>query len=115
VPFNKRDMTAIEAIAASGGLDGRAADPTGVFVFRREPPEIAARVLGRADLVGPQRMVYLIDLTQPTGLFSAREFVIRDEDTIYITEAPFASWSRVLGLAAATVNLGGSVAAISGN
>ena len=36
VPFTKRDMSAIEAIAAAGGLDGRSADPTGVFIFRQE-------------------------------------------------------------------------------
>ena len=53
-------------------------------------------MLGRGDLVGPQRMAYLLDLTRPEGLFSAREFIIRDEDTVYITEAPFAAWSRVL-------------------
>jgi polysaccharide export outer membrane protein len=113
VRFTKRDMSALEALASVGGLDGRAADPTGVFVFRLESEEVARRVLGRTDLYGPQRMVYLIDLTRPEGLFSAREFIIRDEDTIYITEAPFAAWSRVLTVATSTVNLGGSVAAIS--
>ena len=71
----------------------------------QETPEVANRVLGRADLVGPQRMAYLLDLTRPEGLFSAREFVIRDEDTIYITEAPFASWTRVLAVATAAVSL----------
>ena len=112
VNFNKRDMSALEAIAAAGGLDGRAADPTGVFVFRTEPPEIAGRVLGRG-LGGPQQIAYVIDLTAPGGLFSARDFVIRDEDTIYITEAPFASWSRVLSVATTAVSLTGSAAAIS--
>ena len=61
VPFNKRDMSALEAIATVGGLDGRSADPTGVFVFRDEPAEVANRVLGRFDLVGPQRMAYLLE------------------------------------------------------
>ena len=107
MPFNKRDMSALEAIAAAGGLDGRSADPTGVFIFRQETSEVANRVLGRADLVGPQRMAYLLDLTRPEGLFSAREFVIRDEDTIYITEAPFASWSRVLAVATTDGQPGG--------
>ena len=92
-------MSALEAVAAAGGLDGRSADPTGIFIFRQEPAEVASRVLGRTDLVGPQRMAYLIDLTSAAGLFSAREFVIRDEDTIYVTEAPLASWSRVLAVA----------------
>ncbi len=109
VNFTERDMTAIEAIAAAGGLDGRAADPTGVFVFREERADIANRALGRADLSGPQRMAYLIDLTSPEGLFSARDFVIRDGDTVYVTEAPFAAWSRVLALAVTTVNFGSSV------
>ncbi len=113
VNFNKRDMSAVEAIAAAGGLDGRAADPTGVFVFRSEPAEIANRVLGRFDLVGDQYLAYVLDLTEASGLFSAREFIIRDEDTIYITEAPFASWSRVLSVATTAVSLTGSAAAIS--
>jgi len=112
VPFNKRELSAVEAIAAAGGLDGRSADPTGVFVFREERSEVANRVLGRADLVGPQRMAYVIDLTRPEGLFSAGEFIIRDEDTVYITEAPFAAWSRVLGVATATIGIAGSVSAI---
>ncbi|WP_438502754.1 polysaccharide biosynthesis/export family protein [Amaricoccus solimangrovi] len=109
VNFTQRDMSAIEAIAAAGGLDGRAADPTGVFIFREERSDIANRVLGRGDLVGAQRMAYLIDLTKPEGLFAARDFVVRDGDTIYMTEAPFAAWSRVLAVAVTAVNFTASV------
>ncbi len=112
VPFNKRELSAVEAIAAAGGLDGRSADPTGVFVFREERSEIANRVLGRNDLVGPQRMAYVLNMTRAEGLFAAGQFIIRDEDTVYITEAPFAAWSRVLGVATSTVGLAGSVSAI---
>ena len=115
VQFNKRDMSAVEAIAASGGLDGRAANPTGVFVFRDETPEITNRVLGRSDLVGPQRVAYLLDLTSPDGLFAARDFIVRDEDTIYITEAPLASWGRILTLAAASVAVARSIDVIATN
>ena len=99
VPFNKRDMSVLEAIATVGGLDGRAANPRGVFVFRDDSAEVANRVLGRNDLVGEQRMVYVLNLTEPDGMFSAREFRIRDEDTIYTTEAPFGTWARVLAIA----------------
>jgi polysaccharide export outer membrane protein len=58
-------------------------------------------------------MAYVLDLTKPDGMFSAREFIIRDEDTIYVTEAPFAAWTGVLGVAARAVTLTGSVAAIT--
>lgn len=113
VNFNKRDMSALEAIAAAGGLNGNSADPTGIFVFRSEPSSIANRVLGRNDLVGEQQIAYVLDLTKPDGLFSAREFIIRNEDTVYITEAPFAAWSQVLRTGATVVALAGSVAAIA--
>lgn len=112
VPFNKRELSAVEAIAAAGGLDGRSADPTGVFIFREERADIANRVLGRSDLVGPQRMAYVLNMTRADGLFAAGEFVIRDEDTVYITEAPFAAWSRVLGVATTAIGIAGSVSAI---
>ena len=96
VPFEKQDLSALEAIAQVGGLVATSADATGVFVFRNEPAEIANEVLGRGDLVGDQRMVYLLDLTEPNGMFEARDFVIRDGDTLYVTEAPLAQWNKTV-------------------
>jgi len=96
VPFRTRTLSAIEAIAQVGGLNPNLADPTGVFVFRNEPAAIANAVLGRSDLVGDQRFAYVLDLTQPTGMFMARDFAIRDGDTVYVTEAPFAQWQKTI-------------------
>ena len=47
---------------------------------------------------------YVIDLTNPGGIFIAKEFQIRDDDTIYITEAPFVAWTRVLEATSQTLN-----------
>lgn len=96
VTFDNQAISAIEAIAQVGGLSTAAADPTGVFVFRNEPAEIANVVLGRNDLIGAQRMVYVLDLTKPNGMFDARDFVIRDDDTLYVTEAPFTTWDKTI-------------------
>jgi polysaccharide export outer membrane protein len=96
VPFESQNLSALEAIATVGGLDTFAADPTGVFVLRNESPEIAAQVLGRTDLQGPQRLIYVLNLTEPNGLFLARDFVIRDSDTLYVTEAPFTQWNKTI-------------------
>lgn len=114
VNFTKRDLSLIEALAEAGGLDGRAADPTGVFVFRLESAEAVMRATGETGLIGPQRIAYVVDLTSPEGLFSAREFVVRDNDTVYVTEAPLAAWSRVLAIAGSAVNFGSSVAVLEG-
>ncbi|ETD87447.1 polysaccharide biosynthesis/export family protein [Rhodobacter capsulatus] len=96
VPFETQTLSALEAIATVGGLSSSTADPKGVFVFRNEPAEIARVVLGRNDLVGDQRMVYVLNLTEPNGMFLARDFVIRDGDTVYVTEAPFVQWQKSL-------------------
>ncbi|MDV7145747.1 polysaccharide biosynthesis/export family protein [Tropicimonas sp. TH_r6] len=96
VRFETQTLSAIEALAQVGGLNSNLADPTGVFVFRNEPEPVARAVLGRTDIVGDQRFVYVLDLTEPNGMFQARDFTIRDDDTLYVTEAPFVSWQKTL-------------------
>jgi polysaccharide biosynthesis/export protein len=119
VPFQTQTLSALEAIASVGGLNSNLADPTGVFVLRNEPESIANAVLGRTDLRGSQRFVYVLDLTQPTGMFEARDFLIRDGDTVYVTEAPFVQWTKTLGAitgAASSANtLGSAVSTVAGN
>jgi len=38
-------------------------------------------------------------LTEPNGLFIARDFSIRDGDTIYVTEAPFSQFNKTISAA----------------
>ncbi len=115
VPFETQELSAIEAIAQVGGLATNFANPKGVFILRDEEPAIANRVLNRGDLVGPQRVAYVLDLTQPNGLFDARDFMIRDEDTVYVTEAPYVQWHKVLSALTGTANSANSLASASGN
>ncbi|WP_424942698.1 polysaccharide biosynthesis/export family protein [Aliiroseovarius crassostreae] len=113
VKFETKTLSAIEAIAQVGGLQSAVADPTGVFVFRNEAPEIANQVLGRSDLIGAQRMVYVLNLTEPNGMFMARDFVIRDGDTIYVTEAPYVQWTKLLSTITGSLSTAGSIASLS--
>lgn len=109
VPFETQTLSALEAIATVGGLSSNLADPKGVFVFRNEPAEIARVVLGRTDLVGDQRMVYVLNLTEPNGMFLARDFVIRDGDTVYVTEAPYVQWQKSLSALTGSVSTANSL------
>lgn len=115
VPFTSQKLSAIEAIAQVGGLSSNLADPTGVFVFRNEPEEIANAVLARKDLKGAQRMVYVLDLTEPNGMFQARDFVVRDGDTVYVTEAPFVQWSKTLSALTGSLNSVSALNTLAGN
>ncbi len=96
VPLGNEEINAIEAVAMVGGLSTTLADPKGVFVLRDEPESVARAVLGRNDIYGNQRMAYVLDLTKPDGMFLARDFLIRDSDTVYVTEAPFVQWQKTL-------------------
>lgn len=111
VPLGSEEINALEAIAMVGGLNSNLADPTGVFVLRDEPQSVASRVLGR-PVQGDQRVAYVLDLTRPNGLFLARDFLIRDGDTVYVTEAPYVQWQKTLGAitgSAATASTIGSI------
>ena len=114
VTFENRTLSAIEAIAQVGGLQSTLADPTGVFVFRNEPEEIARQLLGRNDIVGTQRMIYVLDLTRPNGMFMARDFAIRDEDTVYVTEAPYTQFNKAIAAATGSLNAATSVTSAAG-
>ncbi len=95
VPLGNELISAVEALAMVGGLNTTLADPTGVFILRDEPESVASKVLGK-PVYGTQRMAYVLDLTRPNGLFLARDFLIRDGDMIYVTEAPFVQWNKRL-------------------
>lgn len=115
VAFDSQDLSALEALAQVGGLQSLSSDPTGIFVLRNERQDIARNVMGRADIQGEPRMIYLLNLTAPNGLFIARDFVIRDDDTIYVTEAPYAQWSKSVSLIAGGLTPFANVATLTGN
>lgn len=104
VPFPQGRLSVIEAVAEVGGLNSNTSDPTGIFVFRRENQTIANRVVGRSDLKPGEPFVYVIDLTEPNGIFVAKEFEVRDNDTIYVTEAPFVGWAKILNATSQALN-----------
>tara|TARA_R110000868_G_scaffold177424_43_gene416363 strand:+ start:12299 stop:13432 length:1134 start_codon:yes stop_codon:yes gene_type:complete len=115
VPFESQNMSALEAIARVGGLNPATADPTGIFVMRNEEAPIANSVLGRNDLQGAQRLVYVLDLTQPNGMFEARDFLIRDGDTLYVTEAPYTQFTKILSALTGPAGSVNSLASLAGN
>lgn len=114
VNFETKTLSAIEAIATVGGLSTNLADPKGVFVFRNEPEEIARIVLARDDLIGEQRLIYVLDLTRPNGMFMARDFAIRDNDTVYVTEAPYVQWQKTLAAINGSASAASSINSAAG-
>lgn len=114
VPFPVRELSVARALGAVGGLVDATADPTGVFVLREESPAVYESVVGVPAPDARHRMVYALDLTKPGGLFLAREFVMRDGDTLYVTTAPFVRFQKIFQSIAPALGLAGQTRALSG-
>jgi polysaccharide export outer membrane protein len=102
MPFDRENITAIEALAMLGGLSANRANPKGVLVLREYTGDDV-----RIDTSGPDKrqIVFAIDLTTADGLFSAGKFPIYPKDLVVATESPVNSVRTVFGLIGSVVGI----------
>jgi polysaccharide export outer membrane protein len=112
VPFGMRQLSALQAVAQAGGLNSQTADPTGLFVIRKQDAETLNKLLGRNDFVGEKSVIYVLNLAEPNGIPLAQDFDIRDGDAIYVTEAPFVQWTKTLNAITGTAGAVNTVEAV---
>lgn len=112
VPFPTRDISVLDAIALVGGLNASVSDPSGIFLFRKEPPEVAVQLSENATVDQPRNVVYLFDITQGSGMFLADQMRMRDDDILYVTDAPFARFQKVAAVISSTIGFAGSLSSI---
>ncbi|MEM6906478.1 MAG: hypothetical protein AAF568_11335, partial [Pseudomonadota bacterium] len=108
------DTTLAEGLAMSGGLLDRQADPGGVFVLRFEPREFVEAQLGAApnpEMAVP--VVYRFDYGQPIDIFLSRKFKLRDDDIVFVANAPIVQVQKFLDLFRTTLGTAGTAASIS--
>ena len=82
-------MTLAEAVAAAGGLIDVQADPGSVFLYRREPRELA-ELLGVdcSKMDGPTvPIVYSVSFSDPAGYFLATKVQMHNKDVIFAANA----------------------------
>ncbi|MGR3605395.1 polysaccharide biosynthesis/export family protein, partial [Sulfitobacter sp.] len=103
VPFGMRHLSALQALAQVGGLDGSIADPTGLFVIRNVQAKSDIKGFGRGNHLSDKTIIYVLDLTKPNGVPLARNFDMRDGDTLYVTEAPYVQWTKTLSVLVGSV------------
>ena len=101
--FPGREISLMEALANIGGLNSATADPRGVFVLREEDSNIYTRLTGVPTAI-PIRTGYVMDLTKPAAFFVASNFSVRDGDIIFVSEAPYVQFLKIVGSIAPPVN-----------
>lgn len=76
-----------DALSRAGGLDETEAEPSGVFVLRRQP-ETSAKLA----------TVFQLDIRNATAFMIGSQFTLEPQDVVYVTTAPIARWNRVIDL-----------------
>jgi polysaccharide biosynthesis/export protein len=82
-------MTLAEGLATAAGLLDLVADPGSVFLYRREPRELAEKLgVDCSKMDGPTvPIVYSANFADPAGYFLATQMQMRDKDVIFAANA----------------------------
>ena len=99
-PFNMWKISMTQAMGMAGGLLDTQAEPAGVYVYRREPRELAERLgVDCSKFVGPTvPVVYNVDFRDPAGFFLASKFEMRDKDLLFAANAATADTAKLFQL-----------------
>ncbi|WP_086617737.1 polysaccharide biosynthesis/export family protein [Erythrobacter tepidarius] len=122
IRFEGRGISLAQALARMGGLRDDKASIRGVFIFRLEDPAaLTPETQGttRATEDGRVPVVYRLDLSDARGFFVAQDFMIRDQDVVYVATAPGAELreflATVTSLAFSAIAIGNVVTSNNNN
>jgi polysaccharide export outer membrane protein len=112
-PFQMWRITLAEAVAKAGGLLDVQADPASVYLYRREPRELAERLgVDDSNIPGPTvPVVYNVSLRDPAGYFLATKMQMRNKDVVFAANAPSVEITKFFSLLQVAVNVADTSAA----
>ena len=90
VNFDAWRISLTEAVGKAGGLQDTTADAGDVFLYRGEPPEVAAKLgVDVTQFSTPLiPIIYEVNFRDPSGYFLATKMQMRNKDVLYISNAP---------------------------
>ncbi len=101
IPFEGTGLSLAQALGRIGGLQDQRSDPKGVFIFRME----YAEAVGNDPILSTPRtdmptvpVIYRVDMKNPSSLFLAQRFEIRNRDVLFVSNSPTADFQKFLGL-----------------
>jgi polysaccharide export outer membrane protein len=99
-PFEDAHLSLADAIARAGGLADNQANPTAVFLFRFEHTPVLRQMGMPLPPTAPAETptVYRADFTNASTLFLAREFPMRNNDIIFVSNAPQTDFVKFLSI-----------------
>ena len=110
-------MTLAEGVAAAGGLIDTQADPGSVFLFRREPRELAEKLgVDCSKMDGPTvPVVYSVSFADPAGYFLATKVQLHNKDVILAANAQDVSVTKFANFLNTLISVPNNVAVTGAN
>lgn len=108
--FERREIDLADSIGRAQGLNTFEADPSEIYVYRRERPEILAMLGDLLPETLPANLksmdsiavIYRLNLRKGDGFFLAQKFPMNHEDTVYVANSASVELSKFLDI----LNLG---------
>lgn len=94
--FTKTALNLSDGLGLITGLDPQRSDPMGLYLFRREPIQLA-RSYGVEPLAEDREtipIVYRLNLKDPKSFFLINAFPLQPNDIVYVSQAPLAEAAR---------------------
>jgi polysaccharide export outer membrane protein len=98
-------MSLLDGLGLAGGLNDRAANPAGVFLFRLPEGRPAATT---------QPMVFHLDMARGEAMLLAHRFALQADDIVYVSNAPVWEVQKVIAPFLQLLTLGVAGAAAGG-
>jgi len=110
-------MSLAEAVAAAGGLLDIQADPGSVFLYRREPRELAERLgVDCSKMDGPTvPIIYSVSFADPAGYFLATRMQMRNKDVIFAANAQAVEIEKFANLINTVISVPNNTAVLGTN
>ena len=88
-PFGQWRLTLAEALGKAGGLLDIQADPASIYLYRREPRELAEKLgVDCSKFDGPiVPVIYNVSFRDPAGYFLGTKFTMRNKDVVFAANA----------------------------
>jgi polysaccharide biosynthesis/export protein len=96
--FDAWSINLAQAVAKAGGLLDIQADPGSIFLYRREPRDLAVQLgVDCSRFVGDMiPIVFRVSFQDPAGYFLATKLQMRPFDVLYVANAPQVDITKVI-------------------
>jgi polysaccharide export outer membrane protein len=99
-PFGDTDLSLSDAIARAGGVQDDRANSRAIFLYRYETRATLEHLGVAVPATLPNRIptIYALDMTDAAAFFLANQIAMRNDDTIYVANAPITDINKVFTL-----------------